>query len=154
MIRTVSVVLFLVCGSVAGVRAGPGEQVVTNAQEPSTAFRYGSDHYRDPFVPKSVIRIPAGPSVQKQDKSPQTVRVIGTISSAQDRWAVLEFEDGERLIVMPGQVISAYSRVVTRITEQGVTLSAIGETAKSQAEKTYWLDEEPDIGEPRSGGNS
>lgn len=154
MMRTVSAVLFFVCGSVAGVHAGPAEQVVTNAQEPSPAFRYGSDRYRDPFVPKSVVRTPAGSSVQEQDKSPRTVRVIGTMSSAQGRWAVLVFEGGEQLIVMPGQVISAYSRIVKRITEQGVTLSAIEDTAKPQAEKTYWLDEERDSGEPRSEGNS
>ena len=154
MIRVV--LMFVVCGSVAWtpVHAGPGEQAVVNAQEPSPAFRYRSDHYRDPFVPTSVIQAPVGSSVQGQGVSPQPVKVVGTMSSAQGRWAVLEFEGGERLIVMPGQVISAYSRIVKRITEQGVTLSAIGDTAKPQAEKTYWLDEERDIGEPRSEGNS
>lgn len=156
MMRVVSVLMFFLCMSVAGpqVHAGSGDQVAVNAQEPSPAFRYRSDHDRDPFVPTSVLRVPAGSSVQRQDVSPQTVKVVGTMSSAQGRWAVLEFEGGERLIVMPGQVISAYSRIVKRITEQGVTLSAIGDNAKPQAEKTYWLDEERDFVEPRSGGNS
>lgn len=151
-----AVLMFVVCGSVAWtpVHAGPGEPVVADAQAPSTAFRYRSDHYRDPFVPTAVTQTPVGSSVQGQDVSPKTVKVVGTMLSAQGRWAVLEFEGGERLIVMPGQVISAYSRIVKRITEQGVTLSAIGDTAKPQAKKTYWLDEERDIGEPRSKGNS
>lgn len=152
-----AVLMFVVCGSVAWtpVHAGPGEQAVAkNAQQPSTAFRYRSDNYRDPFVPTAVTQTPVGSSVQGPDKSPQTVRVVGTMSSAQGRWAMLEFEGGERLIVMPGQVISAHSRIVKRITEQGVTLSAIGDTAKPQAEKIYWLDEERGIGVPRSKGNS
>ena len=76
------------------------------------------------------------------------------MSSAQGRWALLEFEDGKRLIVRQGQVISAYSRVVQRITDHGVTLSAIGEKARPQQEKTYWLYEEKDFWEPRSGGDS
>lgn len=154
MMRGVSVLMCFLCGSVAGVQAGPGDQVVANAQQLSPSFSYSADHYRDPFVPTAVTRTPEGSAVQAVDVSPQTVRVVGTITTAQGRWAVLEFEGGERLIVVPGQVISAYSRMVKRITEQGVTLSAIGDTAKSQVEKTYWLDEEPDIGEPRSGGNS
>ena len=127
---------------------------MANAQEPSASFGYSSDHYRDPFVPTAVIRTPEGSAVQAVDVSPPTMKVVGIMSSAQGRWAVLEFESGDRLIVVPGQVISAHSRIVKRITEQGVTLSAIGDTAKSQVEKTYWLDEEPDIGEPRSGENS
>ena len=154
MIRIVSVLTCFLCGSVAGVQAGPGEQAAANAQEPSASFRYGSDHYRDPFVPTAVTRTPERPAVRAVDVSPQTMKVVGITSSAQGRWAVLEFEGGERLIVMPGQVISAYSRIVKRITEQGVTLSAIGDTAKAQVEKTYWLDQEPDVGEPRSRGNS
>ena len=152
MMRVVSVLICLACGSVAGVHGGSGAQVVANTQEFSPSFSYGSDHYRDPFVAPTVIQTPPGSAVQGRDVSP-IVKVVGTMSSAQGRWAVLEFEGGERLIVMPGQVISAYSRVVKRITEQGVTLSSIGETAKSQAEKTYWLDEKLDIGESRSGGN-
>ena len=91
--------------------------------------------------------------MQSVDASPQTVKVAGIMSSAQGHWAMLEFDDGERLIVVPGQILSAYSRVVKRITEQGVTLSVIGAT-KAEGEKTYWLDQEPDVGEPRSGGNS
>lgn len=154
MRRVVAVLMCFSCGSVAGVYGEPGDQVVANTQEPSPSFRYSSDRYRDPFIPTAVPRTSAEPSVQGEDVSPQTVKVVGIMSSAQDRWAVLEFESGERLIVTPGQVISAYSRVVKDITEQGVTLSTIGETAKSQAEKTYWLDEERDLEEPRSGGNS
>lgn len=155
MTRAVSVFTFFVAGSVfwfAGthVHAGQGDQVTTNAQEPPRAVRYRADHYRDPFVPKSIIRNPAGSSVQGQDVSP--VKVMGTTSSAQGRWAMLEFEDGERLIVVPGQVISAYSRVVKRITEHGVTLAAIGEKAGPQAERTYRLYEE--VLELRSNGDS
>ena len=153
MIRIVSVLMCFLYGSVAGIQAGPGEQVVANVQEPSASFSYSSDHYRDPFVRTAAIRTPEESAVSAVDVSPQTVKVVGIISSAQGRWAVLEFEGGERLIVMPGQTISAYSRIVKRITEQEVTLSAIGAT-KAQAEKTYWLDQGPDIGEPRSGGNS
>lgn len=158
MMYVISVLLSFVCAGVfwlAGVQvqAGPGEQAVANTQEPSASFSYSSDHYRDPFVPTAVTRTPEGSAVQAVDVSPQTVTVVGIMSSAQGRWAVLEFEGGERLIVMPGQTIFAHSRIVKRITEQGVTLSAIGATG-AQAEKTYWLDQEPDIGEPRSGGNS
>ena len=153
MMRVVLVLMCFLYGSVAGVQAGPGERVVANTQKPSASFRYSSDHYRDPFVPKAVTRTPEGSAGQAVDASPQTVRVVGIMSSAQGRWAVLEFEGGERLIVMPGQTISAYSRIVKRITEQEVTLSAIGGT-EAQAEKTYWLDQKLDIGEPRSDGNS
>lgn len=153
MMRIVSVLMCFLCGSVAGVQAGPGEQAVANTQEPSASFRYSSDHYRDPFVPTAVTRMPEGSAVQAVDVSPQTVKVVGIMSSAQGRWAVLEFEGGERLVVMPGQTIPAYSRIVKRITEQEVTLSATGAT-EAQAEKTYWLDQGPDIGDPRSGGNS
>jgi len=155
MLRAVVLIIF-VCGSVAWtpVQARSGEQMATHAQEPSSAFRYRSDHYRDPFVPKSVVRIPAGSSVQGQAVTPHAVKVIGILSSTQSRWAVLELKNGERLIVMPGQVISAYSQIVKRITKQGVTLSAIEEKAKPQAEKTYWLDEERALGELRFGGNS
>ena len=159
--RAIAVLMFFVCGSVflftgTQVHAGPGEQVVTNAplNEPSRAFRHRSDRYRDPFVPKSVVRNKAGSSLQGQDVSHQTVKVVGTMSSAQGRWALLEFEDGKRLIVRQGQVISAYSRVVQRITDHGVTLSAIGEKARPQQERTYWLYEEKDFWEPRSGGDS
>ena len=153
MMRGVLVLMCFLCGSVAGVQAGPGEQALANTQEPSASFSYSSDHYRDPFVPTAVTRTPEGSAVQAVDISPQSVTVVGIISSAQGHWAVLEFEGGERLIVMPGQTISAYSRMVKRITEQGVTLSAIGQT-KAQGEKTYWLAQEPDIGEFRSDGNS
>lgn len=150
MMRIVSMLMCFLCGSVAGVQAGPGEQAGANAQEPSASFGYSSDHYRDPFVPAAVTRTPEGGAVQAVDVSPQTVKVVGIMSSARGRWAVLEFGGGERLVVMPGQTIPAYSRIVKRITEQEVTLSATG----AQAEKTYWLDQEPDVGDPRSGGNS
>ena len=156
---TRAVLMFFVGGSVfwfAGtqVHAGPGDQVVTNAQESPRVVRYGSDHYRDPFVPKSVALNPAGSSLDAQDMNRQTVRVMGTTSSAQGRWAMLEFENGERLIVVPGQVISAHSRIVKRITEQGVTLAATGKKAGTPVERTYRLDEERDFREPRSGGDS
>ena len=153
MMRAGFVLMCFLCGSVAGVQAGPGEQVAANTQEPLASFSYSSDHYRDPFVPTAVTRTPEGSAGQAVDVSPQTVMVVGIISAAQGHWAVLEFDGGERLIVVPGQIISAYSQIVKRITEQGVTLSAIGAT-KTQGEKTYWLDQEPDIGEARSGGNS
>ncbi len=155
MIRIVFVLMCLLCWSVAGVQAGPNDQVVVNTQEPSPSFSYSSDRYRDPFVASTVV-LPTsvGSAVQGRDGSAQTVKVVGTMLSVQGRWAVLEFERGERLIVMPGQVVSGYSRVVKRITEHGVTLSAMGETATSPAEKTYWLDEEPEIREPRFGGDS
>ena len=155
MMRVVSVLMCVACWSVGGVHGEPNDQVVVNTQKPSPSFSYTSDRYRDPFVASTVV-LPTsvGSAVQGRDVSSQTVKVVGTMLSAQGRWAVLEFEKGERLIVTPGQVISDYSRVVKRITEQGVTLSAIGETATSRAEKTYWLDEEPEIGEPRSGGTS
>lgn len=153
MMRVVFVLMCFLCGSVAGVQAGPDGQVAANVQEPLASLSYRSDYYRDPFVPAAVIRTPEGSATQTVDASPQTVRVVGIISSAQGHWAVLEFDGGERLIVVPGQIISSYSRVVKRITEQGVTLSAIGAT-KSQGEKTYWLDQELDVGESRSGGNS
>ena len=159
MTRAVSGLMFFVyvgvfCFAGTHVHAGPGDQVVTDAQEPSHLFRYRADHYRDPFVPKSVVPNAAGASLQGQDVSRQTVKVLGTMSSAEGRWALLEFEDGERLIVMPGQFISAYSLVVKRITEHEVTLSAIKEKTKPQAEKTYWLDEERTFGERRFDGNS
>lgn len=134
------------------VHAGPGDQVVTRAQESPRIVRYRSDHYRDPFVPKSAALNPARPSLETQDVDRQTVRVMGTMSSARGRWALLEFEDGERLIVVPGQVISASSRVVKRITEQGVTLSGTGDETGSQVERTYRLYEERDVEEPPSGG--
>ena len=157
MTRTVSMLLLFLCGSLfrpAGteVHAGPGDQVVTNAQASPGVVRYRSDHFRDPFVPKSVVPHPVDSSVEVQDVSP--VKVMGTMLSAQGRWAMLEFEDGKRLIVVPGQVISAYSRVVKRITEEGVTLSATGDKASPQAEKTYRLSDERDFGEPRAGGDS
>ena len=157
MRRTVSVLLLFLCGSIfrlAGteVHAGPGDQVVTNAQESPGVVRYRSDRFRDPFTPKSGVPHPAGSSVEVQDVNP--VKVMGTMSSAQGRWAMLEFEDGERLIVVPGQVISAYSRIVKRITEDGVTLSATGDQASAQAERTYRLYEERDFWEPRAGGDS
>ena len=159
MTHALSVLMFFLGGSMfsfAGtqVHAGPGDQKVTNAQELSRVFRYRSDHYRDPFVPKSVVRTPAGSSLQGQDVSRQTVKVVGIMSSAQGRWAMLEFEDGERFIVMPGQVMSAYSRIVKRITDQGVTLSALGKKAGPQPERTYWLYDERDLRESRSGEDS
>lgn len=153
MMRVVFMLMCFLCGSVVGVQAGPDGQVVANVQEPVASLNYRSDRYRDPFVPAVVTRTPERVAGQAVDESHQTVRVAGIISSAQGHWAMLEFDGGERLIVMPGQILSAYSRVVKRITEQGVTLSAIGET-KAQGEKTYWLDQGPDAGEPRSGGNS
>ncbi|MDE0144560.1 MAG: hypothetical protein OXI53_10305 [Nitrospira sp.] len=154
MMRVVLVLMCFLCGSVAGVQAGPDEQVAANTRESLASFSYRSDHYRDPFVPPAVVtRTPEGSAAQAVDVNPQTVRVVGMMSSAQGHWAVLEFDGGERLIVVPGQIISAYSQIVERITEQGVTLSAIGET-RAQGETTYWLDQEPDAGAPRSGGNS
>ncbi len=148
----VSVFFFLLCGSVlwfssTQVLAGPGDPtkdlLVTNARlnETSRTFRYRSDHYRDPFLPKSVFQNNAGSSLQRQDMSRQSVKVVGIMSSAQGHWAILEFEDGERLIVRAGQVLSAYSQVVKRITDQGVTLSAVGGKARvrSQPERTYLL---------------
>ena len=153
MMRVVFVLMCFLCGSVAGVQAGPDEQVATDVQGPVASLRYRSDHYRDPFVPAAVTRTPEGSAGPAVEASPQTVRVAGIISSTQGRWAVLEFDGGERLIVVPGQILSAYSRVVKRITERGVTLLAIG-TTKAQGEKTYWLDQEPDVGEPRSGEHS
>lgn len=153
MMRVVLVLMGFLCGSVAGVQAGSGDQVVANPQKPLASLSYRSDHYRDPFVPTAVTRTPEGSAGQAVDVNPQTVMVVGIISSAQGHWAVLEFDGGERLIVVPGQIISAYSQIVKRITEQGVTLSAIGAT-KAQGEKTYWLDQELDVGEPRSGENS
>lgn len=153
MMRVVLGLMCFLCGSVAGVRAGPGDQVAANPQKPLASFSYRSDHYRDPFVPSAVTRTPEGSAGQAADVSLRTVRVVGIIASDQGHWAILEFDGGERLIVVPGQIISAYSQIVKRITEQGVTLSAIGAT-KAQGEKTYWLDQEPDIGKPRSDGNS
>ena len=157
MTRTVSVLLLFLFGSFfrpAGleVHAGPGDQVVTNAQASPGVVRYRSDHFRDPFVPKSVVPHPVGSSVEVQDVG--SVKVMGTMSSAQGRWAMLEFEDGERLLVVPGQVISAYSRIVKRITEEGVTLSATGDQASQQAERTYRLSDERDSWESRTGGDS
>ena len=134
------------------VHAGPGDQIATNAQESPRVVRYRSDHYRDPFVPKSVVLNPARSSGEVQGVDRQTVKVMGTMSSAQGRLAMLEFEDGERLIVVPAQVISAYSRIVKRITEEGVTLSTTGDKAGTQVESTYRLYEERDYREPRSGG--
>ncbi len=126
------------------VHAGPGDQVVTNAHESSPVVRSRPDQYRDPFVPKSGVPSPAGSSPEERDATGNAVKVMGTLSTAQGRWAMLEFEDGARRIVVPGQILSAYSRVVKRITEKGVTLSATGDTAGPQAERTYRLDEERD----------
>ena len=136
------------------VHAGPGDQNVTNAQESPLVVRYHADHHRDPFTPKPGVPAPVGPALDVQDVNRQTVKIMGTMSSAQGRWALLEFEDGERRIVVPGQVLSAYSRIVKRITEDGVTLAATGDRAGAQAERTYRLDEERDVGEPRSGKDS
>lgn len=134
------------------VHGGPGDQVVTKAQESPRIVRYRSDHYRDPFVPKSVVPSPVRSSSETQDVDRQTVKVMGTMSSARGRWALLEFEDGKRLIVVPGQVISADSIAVKRITEQGVTFSGTGAEARSQVERTYRLYQERDFGDPPSGG--
>ena len=158
MMYAISVLMSFVCIGVfwfAGtpVHARLADQAVTNAQESPRVVRYRSDRYRDPFVPKSVIPSATGSSLQAQDVGRQTVKVLGTISSAEGRWAVVQFENGERLIVKPGQVIAAYSLVVKHVTEQGVTLSAIEEQAKLQAERTYRLDEERDFGEPRPNGD-
>lgn len=155
MRRTVSVLLLFLSGSIfwfAGTHghAGRADQAVNNAQKSPRVVRYRSDHYRDPFVPKSVASNPADSSLEAKDVNRQTVRVVGTLSSVHGRWAMLEFEDGERLIVVPGQVIPAYSRVVKRVTEEGVTLSATGARASPQVERTYRLDEERDFLEPRS----
>lgn len=157
MTRAVSVLVFFVGGSLLScigthVHAGPDDQVGTNAPESPRVVRYRSDHFRDPFVPKSVVLNPASSSVEVQGVGRQTVKVMGTMSSAKGRVAMLEFEDGERLIVVPGQVISAHSRIVKRITEQGVILSATGDKEGTQVENTYRLYEERDYGEPRSGG--
>lgn len=88
--------------------------------------------------------------------SHQPVKVVGIMSSAQGHWAVLDFEDGERLIVRVGQVLSAYSQVVKRITDEGVILSAVEGKARvrSQPERTYLLYEERDFFEPYSRENS
>ena len=164
MRRTVSVLVstFFACGSVlwfpspqvhAGPRAPTQDPLVTNAQE-SSPFRYRSDRYRDPFLPKSVVRNAPGPSLQGQDVGRRTVKVVGITSSAQGRWAVLEFDHGERLIVMVGQVLSASSQFVKRITDHGVTLSAMEGKAGLQPERTYTFYEERDFFEPRSSGDS
>ncbi len=163
----VSVFFFLFCGSArwffsTQVHAGPGEPtkdlLFTNARlnETSRTFRYRSDHDRDPFLPKSVFQNNAGSSLQRQDMSHQPVKVVGIMSSAQGHWAVLDFEDGERLIVRVGQVLSAYSQVVKRITDEGVILSAVEGKARvrSQPERTYLLYEERDFFEPYSRENS
>ncbi len=107
------------------------------------ALRSRIDRYRDPFVPKTVVRteIPA-PEPTQEAPSRQHVLVRGIMSSPQGRWALLEFENGERLIVRAGQVIAAFSQVVTRITDQGVTLSALGGKgdAPLPPDRTYLLD--------------
>jgi len=97
----------LVCGSIlwltgTHVYAGPGDPAVPNDRESPRVVRYRSDHVRDPFMPKSVILKPAGSSVETQDVNRGTVKVIGTMSSIHGRWAMLEFEDGEQLIVVQG----------------------------------------------------
>ena len=106
------------------------------------ALRSRADRYRDPFVPKTVVRKEVHAPEPKQESDRQNVLVRGIISSPRGRWALLEFENGERLIVMTGQVIAASSQVVTRITDQGVTLSALGGKADalSQPDRTYFLD--------------
>ena len=139
-------------GSPAQTKDLSGTHVQSN--EPSRIFRYRADHYRDPFLPKSVFQDSAGSSLQGEDVSLQTVKVVGLMSSAQGRWAMLEFEDGERLIVRAGQIISSYSQVVKRITDQGITLSAIKGKAGGQPEKTYLLYEEQDVSSPYPGGSS
>ncbi len=106
------------------------------------ALTYRADHYRDPFVPKPVVREVFRSPAPKQDPDRQHVLVKGIVSSPQGRWALLDFENGERLIVTEGQVIAASSQVVTRITDHGVTLSALESTAgaQSQPDRTYFLD--------------
>ena len=101
-----------------------------------------ADRYRDPFVPKTIIRKEIHASEPKQEPDRQTVLVRGIISSPHGRWALLEFKNGERLIVTAGQVIVASSQVVTRITDHGVTLSALGgkADAPSQPDRTYFFD--------------
>lgn len=171
MTRTVSmlvpVLFFSLCGSLlwllplTQVRAeprDPARDLLKNVQlnKTSHTFRYRSDHYRDPFLPKSGFQNNAGLSLQRQDVSRQCVKVVGIMSSAQGRWASLEFEDEERLIVRAEQVLSAYSQVVKRITDRGVTLSSIqGKgSIRSQREETYLLYEERDFFEPSSRGSS
>ncbi len=170
MTRTVStlvpVLLFSLCGNLlwlssTQVRAEPGDperDLLKNVRlnKISHAFRYRSDHYRDPFLPKSGFRNNAGLSLQRQDVTGRCVKVVGIMSSAKGRWAILELEDEKRLIVRARQVLSAYSQVVKRITDQGVTLSSVqGKTSiRSQPEETYLLYEERDFFEPSSGGSS
>lgn len=123
-----------------------GDSLVPRAplNETDPAWRYRADRYRDPFVPKPVVRDALHSPVPKQAADRQHVLVKGIVSSPWGRWALLEFENGERLIVSAGQVIEASSQVVTRITDHGVTLSTLegtGET-QSQSDRTYFLDRE------------
>ncbi len=136
-------------------RDASGDSLLSHTQLNKTnrALKDRADRYRDPFVPKSVVRKTMRSPVPKQTldrhlPSPkqepvrQNVRVRGIVSSPQGRWAFLEFENGERLIVMVGQVIAASSQVVTRITDQGVTLASLEGKAegKAQPDRTYLLD--------------
>jgi len=123
-----------------------GDSLVPRAplNETDPAWRYRADRYRDPFVPKPVVRDALHSPVPKQAADRQHVLVKGIVSSPWGRWALLEFANGERLIVSAGQVIEASSQVVTRITDHGVTLSTLegtGET-QSQSDRTYFLDRE------------
>ncbi len=119
----------------------------TPLQKTSRAWRDGADAdpYHDPFVPKTVVRTDTevGSPVPKQEPDRQNVLVKAIIASPRGRWAILEFENGERLIVMTGQVIAASSQVVTRITDREVTLSALEGKAspRSQPDRTYVLDQ-------------
>ncbi len=119
-----------------------GQADPTNDQEPVRPFRYAADRYRDPFVPKSMVRREAEASLPRQAVNP--VKVVGILASAQGRWALLERRDGARRIVTVGEVLAAPSRVVKRITEHEVTLAVVeGKTGgASQAERIYVLDEE------------
>lgn len=114
------------------------------SNETDPAWRYRADRYRDPFVPKPVVRDAFHSPVPKQAADRQHVLVKGIVSSPRGRWALLEFENGERLIVSTGEVIAGSSQVVTRITDHGVTLSALEGTgeAQSQSDRTYFLDRE------------
>ncbi len=141
------VVSIVVWSSWAALRDVPGRAHAGPRDAPESP----AGRYRDPFVPKAVppppVSEPAPPSpapVSAPEPEPVslTVLVRGIASSPQGRWALLEFENGEQLIVRTGQVIAAFSRVVTRITDQGVTLSALGGAeAPSPADRTYFLDQ-------------
>ncbi len=172
LVSMVTMIFMLWCGecssfSASRVSAEPrdaaGDALLphTSLNRTPHALRYRADRYRDPFAPKSIVRkeakspvpqqepdsqnvpVPAiiAP-VPQQDPDNQNVLVKGIISSPRGRWALLEFANGERRIVVAGQVLAAFSRVVTRITDREVTLSALEGTvdARLQPDRTYVLD--------------